>query len=852
MEKRGNSQKSAETTLDRFRPASLARLLFVFLQLCLLILILLPVCWFLQNKAFNQVTMLAFSGFLVHHLLPVRWRMPFFAMLSLASVIIVFGVFPGVWLLFLGLMLVGICHLPVSFRMRIALLVSVGAALVVLRMEAPGWQQMTAIWPILGSMFMFRLLIYLYDLRHNAAPFHPSRSVAYFLMLPNVCFPLFPVVDYKTFCRSYYNDEPFRIYQTGIRWMLRGIVELIFYRLVYQFLLNDPAGIASIGGLFRYMTTTFLLYLRISGDFHLIIGMLHLFGFNLPEAQHRWLLSSSFLDFWRRINIYWKDFMQKIFFYPLFFRLRGRGTMKATLIASAGVFIATWFLHSYQWFWIRGSFPVTYQDIVFWTILGVLMITNLWWVNRPGRQQSRVRRGGGWKSNLSLAAKTMGTFLVIILLWSVWAVESFEHWMSLVASAARISLDDIILITSVLAAIGIGAILMGRTKREWTGQITLADTPKVPAFRFWRSAAATGTFALLLIVLSLTEVHWLFGPRAADVLKSLKTNRLNQQDVKMLERGYYEELTNAMRISPELWEVFQKEPPNWRGGSLLRENPDNPFFRDLIPSERTVSKGKSLSTNRWGMRDRDYEREKPPGTYRIGLLGASRTMGWGVEDEQTFENLLEDRLNQQTPGELPPRYEILNFAVGGSGPIHKLTTLEEKAIDFDLDAVFYVPSNEFRWIVRDIARYTSMGFEIPFPELAQIAGVAGVKPGFQLQALAVRKLGPYAEEMVQSVYKRMSDICRERGLPVYFLIFPSVGREPPERNREIDEMTDLARNAGFIILDAREAYRDVADPQRLLIASWDLHPNEEAHRLLADELFKQLQPHLPVKTVPRD
>jgi D-alanyl-lipoteichoic acid acyltransferase DltB (MBOAT superfamily) len=852
MEKRECNQKSPEKGIDRFRPASLARLLFVFLQLCLLTLILLPVCWFLQNKAFNQVTMLAFSGFLVHHLLPMGWRLPFFAILSIASVLIVFGIFPGVWLLFFGLMFIGICHLPLSLRIRIVILISIGAAIAVLRLEAPHWQEMTAVWPILGSMFMFRLIIYLYDLRHNAAPFHLSRSVAYFLMLPNVCFPMFPVVDYKTFCRSYYNDDPFRIYQTGIRWMLRGIIQLILYRLVYQYLMNDPAGIDSIGGLFRYMTTTVLLYLRISGDFHLIIGMLHLFGFNLPEAQHRWLLASSFLDYWRRVNIYWRDFMQKIVFYPLFFRLRPLGNVRATMIASAGVIASTWLLHSYQWFWIRGSFPVTYQDILFWTILGVLMITNFWWAGRPGRQRSRSTRVRGLKTNLSLAARTMGMFIFIILLWSVWTTESFEQWYSMIASADRVSLNDVLLIAAVVGSIGIGAILMGRTKREWTGQITLTDTPKVPAFRFWRSAAVTGAVSLLLVLLSLTEVHWLFGPRTANVLKSLKTNRLNQQDMKMLERGYYEELTNTMRISPELWEVYQKEPPNWRSGSLLRESPDNPYLRDLIPSERTVSKGKVLTTNRWGMRDRNYEREKPPNTYRIGLLGGSRTMGWGVEDDQTFENLLEDRLNQEIQGELRPRYEILNFAVAGSGLIHKLTTLEEKAFDFDLDSVFYVPGNDFRWIIRDMARYSSMGFEIPYPELARIAADAGVKSGFQFQILAARRLDPHAEEMVRLLFERMSNECRERGLPIYLLIVPSEGGESEERNRENAKSIELAQNAGFIVIDVRDAYRDVENPQSLMLAAWDYHPNDEAHQLLANELFKQLQPHLTMMTIPRN
>jgi len=71
------------------------------------------------------------------------------------------------------------------------------------------------------------------------------------------------------------------------------------------------------------MVSTFLLYLRISGQFHLVIGMLYLFGFRLPETHHRYLLASSFTDFWRRINIYWKDFMMKLVYYPSFFCCAG-------------------------------------------------------------------------------------------------------------------------------------------------------------------------------------------------------------------------------------------------------------------------------------------------------------------------------------------------------------------------------------------------------------------------------------------------------------------------------------------------------------------------------------------------
>jgi D-alanyl-lipoteichoic acid acyltransferase DltB (MBOAT superfamily) len=137
--------------------------------------------------------------------------------------------------------------------------------------------------------------------------------------------------------------------------MWRGVLQLILYRLVYYQVTIDSVDVENLGDLAFYMLSTFLLYVRISGHFHLIVGMLHLFGFNLPETHHRYFLASSFTDFWRRINIYWKDFMLKVFYYPAYFRLRSLGETKALVLATTVVFIATWFLHLVQWFWIRGS-----------------------------------------------------------------------------------------------------------------------------------------------------------------------------------------------------------------------------------------------------------------------------------------------------------------------------------------------------------------------------------------------------------------------------------------------------------------------------------------------------------------
>src|SRR5205823_4670785 len=87
----------------------------------------------LESIRFGQLVLLAWAGFVVHHLLPLRWRMPFFVILSLASLKLVAGGTVGIWITALGLVLIAICHLPIRFAFRVGLLLLVGILLACLR-----------------------------------------------------------------------------------------------------------------------------------------------------------------------------------------------------------------------------------------------------------------------------------------------------------------------------------------------------------------------------------------------------------------------------------------------------------------------------------------------------------------------------------------------------------------------------------------------------------------------------------------------------------------------------------------------------------------------------------------------
>jgi hypothetical protein len=181
-----------------------------------------------------------------------------------------------------------------------------------------------AIWPILGSMFMFRLIVYFYDLRHDKNPASSARW-----RISSCCrTPAFRCSRWSTSRPSgatITTTMPTSSISVGVDWIVRGVIHLLLYRIVYYHLTLAPPRSRPGAALPVSRHELPAVPARV-GLFHIVIGMLYLFGFRLPETHNRYLLASSFTDFWRRINIYWKDFMQKVFYYPAVFRLKKLGT----------------------------------------------------------------------------------------------------------------------------------------------------------------------------------------------------------------------------------------------------------------------------------------------------------------------------------------------------------------------------------------------------------------------------------------------------------------------------------------------------------------------------------------------
>ena len=803
--------------------------LVVLAQLGLLTLVLRQ--FQIESGAFLRLSLLAFAGFAVHAFLPLRYRQPFFLALSLAGIALVLGLANGAVLVAIGLVLIGICHLPLAFSTRIAVLLTVVAVLIAQRaqwMSAP-WSE--AIWPILGSMFMFRLIVYLYDLRHETAPASPRANALVLLHAAQRLLPALPGRRLQdAFGRNYFDDDAYRIYQIGVDWMVRGVIHLILYRVVYYYFTLAPSEVHGPGDLAQYMISNFLLYLRVSGQFHLIVGMLYLFGFRLPETHHKYFLASSISDFWRRINIYWKDFMLKVFYYPAYFKLRRYGNTVALVLATLFVFLMTWFLHAYQWFWLRGTILFVWQDILFWTILGMLVVVNSLWQAKHGRERKLGKAAWTWRSLSILTLKTVGTFCFICILWSFWTTESIADWVSLWTAVREKLTADLGPPSVALAAVLIAA----GTTGGGGGSKLKQQKPAA-----WRSALATTLSLGVLLTVGIEGIYTHFGPTVATFIQPLRSGRLSRLDTAALERGYYEQLLQVNRFNSQLWEVYSKRPANWldiESGQLKRHI--GGFAQmELIPSFVASTNYGTLTINRWGMRDQEYELKPPAGAYRIALLGPSNVMGWGVGDGETFEALVETRLNRERAGAPFAKYEILNFGVPGYNPPQQLVALE-KALTFSPDAVIYVATGrEISRAAAYLVEVVQKRIDIPYPALKEAVSKAGLEADMD-RATARRRLEPFRRDILSAVYGRIAEESRARGIVPVWIFLPQV-REGTWQE-ETPETVRLAEAAGFIVVNLSDVYKG-EDLATIRLAEWDEHPNARAHRLIAARIYEALQ-----------
>lgn len=103
---------------------------------------------------------------------------------------------------------------------------------------------------------------------------------------------------------------------------------------------------------------------------------------------------------------------------------------------------------------------------------------------------------------------------------------------------------------------------------------------------------------------------------------------------------------------------------------------------ELLPGSVAFEDNAWYRINRDGIRDRDYSRTKPTGTFRIAAVGDSCTFGLGLELADTWPKQLERELQKTNP-----RVEVINFGVMGYNTPQEAERIQDKVLGYAPDLI---------------------------------------------------------------------------------------------------------------------------------------------------------------------
>ncbi|RMG44222.1 MAG: SGNH/GDSL hydrolase family protein [Candidatus Dadabacteria bacterium] len=259
---------------------------------------------------------------------------------------------------------------------------------------------------------------------------------------------------------------------------------------------------------------------------------------------------------------------------------------------------------------------------------------------------------------------------------------------------------------------------------------------------------------------------------------------------------------------------------------IITPHPDDNIIYDLRPNLDVRFQRVRVKTNSCGMRGPERTITKPPGVYRIALLGDSFAFGWGVPQNKIFAQVMEDSLNRLFKGK--PKVEVLNFGVPGYSTFQEVAKFKETGLDFNPDAVLvYFVDNDFGmpFYVRDVHRRGRLMSALRFADLARKA----LDPEIEQQRIDFFKYNPNRS------LKELADITTKNGIKLYLTINP---RKNWLSNKK--KLWVLKRNNRIRFFSLRKELLYVLNVRGLtatdITLKDDPHPNAVRHEILGELL----------------
>jgi len=240
-----------------------------------------------------------------------------------------------------------------------------------------------------------------------------------------------------------------------------------------------------------------------------------------------------------------------------------------------------------------------------------------------------------------------------------------------------------------------------------------------------------------------------------------------------------------------------------------------------------------FKTNSQGLRDKEYSLEKTANTFRVAVIGGSFTVPAGVEIDQAFHSILENRLNQEFPD---LNYEFINFGVSGYKINNKIATLKYKALKYNPDLILFILDGSA------IRKQEKKEFK-PKPKKNQFFQSFTYKLISKVKLFKNGKKHPkFLDNQLRSLkefdlaLQDLSQISKIYNVPICIVVLDHVYA----RYKQSGEIEKLVEKNNLYYSNTLPAFKDT-DLRDMTIYKIDVHPNAEANRIFTDVIYNDLR-----------
>lgn len=261
--------------------------------------------------------------------------------------------------------------------------------------------------------------------------------------------------------------------------------------------------------------------------------------------------------------------------------------------------------------------------------------------------------------------------------------------------------------------------------------------------------------------------------------------------------------------------------------------------------------------NNYQYRDRDFKTEKEQGRVRIGVMGDSNAFGYGIKNvSNRFSNILENKLKSNGYNA-----EVYNFAVPGFDTDQEVNEYQRvKHLSFDILVWAYFlndieeESNSAGQKVLQSAQKPPSGLISFLSDNSFFFNYIywRLDARYDKTFLNIRNadLSQYSDSGVFNHHKNIIDSftksLEDSGKKVVVVILPFFYFFPDYPQTAVDihhRMDKIFADDGAGVVDMMNFVKD-KNKFDLVVGSYDSHPNEYVHRLIADKLYNAISPLL--------